>query len=91
MLMTMTVFFFFFLKFTLNNVFILLLVVIIVLFIGVQIYRNFYSEEKERLNGVLAIRVTKPSPQLSDAMASILRVSFHKTKEILSRKLLHNP
>ncbi|KAI3923095.1 hypothetical protein MKW98_000085 [Papaver atlanticum] len=30
---------------------------------GVQIYRNFYTEEKEKSNGVLAICVSKPKPQ----------------------------
>ncbi|KAL7106216.1 hypothetical protein ACP275_07G098300 [Erythranthe tilingii] len=39
---------------------------------GVQIYRNFYSEEKERSNGVIAICVTKPTSQLYVIMASIL-------------------
>lgn len=39
---------------------------------GVQIYRKFYSEEKERSNGVLAIQVMKPASQLYDPMASIL-------------------
>ncbi|CAI9108661.1 OLC1v1008322C1 [Oldenlandia corymbosa var. corymbosa] len=39
---------------------------------GVQVYRNFYSEEKERSNGVLAICVTKPTSQLCDCIAGIL-------------------
>ncbi|XP_059654769.1 uncharacterized protein LOC132301528 isoform X3 [Cornus florida] len=39
---------------------------------GVQIYRKFYTEEKERSNGVLAIRVTKPAAQLYIPLASIL-------------------
>ncbi|MCL7050969.1 hypothetical protein MKW94_015700 [Papaver nudicaule] len=30
---------------------------------GVQIYRKFYTEEKEKSNGVLAICVSKPKPQ----------------------------
>ncbi|XP_020584466.1 uncharacterized protein LOC110027395 isoform X5 [Phalaenopsis equestris] len=30
---------------------------------GVQIYRNFYTEEKEKSNGVLAIHVLKPASQ----------------------------
>lgn len=51
---------------------------------GVQIYRNFYPEEKERLSGVLAIRVTKPSSQLSDFMASILRgLSYEGVQRLL--------
>ncbi|KAG9141715.1 hypothetical protein Leryth_022038 [Lithospermum erythrorhizon] len=39
---------------------------------GVQVYRNFYSEEKEKTNGVLAICVGKPYSQLLDIMSSIL-------------------
>ncbi|KAL7145524.1 hypothetical protein ABFS83_07G090100 [Erythranthe nasuta] len=39
---------------------------------GVLIYRNFYSEEKEKSNGVIAICVTKPTSQLYVIMASIL-------------------
>lgn len=44
-------------------------------FSGVQIYRNFYSEEKERSNGVLAICVQIPTSQLRVIMAAILSVS----------------
>ncbi|OAP06279.1 hypothetical protein AXX17_AT3G02680 [Arabidopsis thaliana] len=39
---------------------------------GVQVYRNFYSEEKERMNGVVAIRVAKPANQPSAALAGVL-------------------
>nr|GLL47757.1 60S ribosomal protein L38 [Ipomoea trifida] len=39
---------------------------------GVQVYRSFYSEEKERSNGVLAICVTKPVSQPYLSMASII-------------------
>ncbi|XP_011091627.1 uncharacterized protein LOC105172005 isoform X4 [Sesamum indicum] len=39
---------------------------------GVQVYRRFYSEEKERSNGVLAICVSIPTSQLYVVMASIL-------------------
>ncbi|XP_057498443.1 uncharacterized protein LOC130782968 isoform X2 [Actinidia eriantha] len=39
---------------------------------GVQIYRKFYSEEKERSNGVLAIVVTKPAAQPFISLASML-------------------
>ncbi|PIN00881.1 hypothetical protein CDL12_26617 [Handroanthus impetiginosus] len=39
---------------------------------GVQVYRNFYSEEKERSNGVLAICVKMPTSPLHVIMASIL-------------------
>ncbi|KAL7176823.1 hypothetical protein ACSBR2_030213 [Camellia fascicularis] len=39
---------------------------------GVEIYRKFYSEEKERSNGVLAICVTKPAAQPYISLASIL-------------------
>ncbi|KAI8537436.1 hypothetical protein RHMOL_Rhmol09G0023600 [Rhododendron molle] len=39
---------------------------------GVQIYRKFYSEEKEKLNGVLAIGVTKPAAQPFISLAGML-------------------
>ncbi|XP_059632424.1 uncharacterized protein LOC132275059 [Cornus florida] len=39
---------------------------------GVRIYQKFYTEEKERSNGVLAIHVTKPAAQLYISLASIL-------------------
>ncbi|KAI8002429.1 hypothetical protein LOK49_LG08G02036 [Camellia lanceoleosa] len=39
---------------------------------GVEIYQKFYSEEKERSNGVLAICVTKPAAQPYISLASIL-------------------
>ncbi|CAH9122457.1 unnamed protein product [Cuscuta epithymum] len=39
---------------------------------GVQVYRNFYSEEKEMSNGVLAICVKKPMWQPYLSMASII-------------------
>ncbi|XP_057807676.1 uncharacterized protein LOC131022230 isoform X2 [Salvia miltiorrhiza] len=39
---------------------------------GVQTYRNFYSEEKERSNGVLAIHVRTPTSQLRVITASIV-------------------
>ncbi|XP_010509766.1 PREDICTED: uncharacterized protein LOC104786096 [Camelina sativa] len=39
---------------------------------GVKVYRNFYSEEKERLNGVVAIRVAKPAIQPYAALAGVL-------------------
>ncbi|KAI7728206.1 hypothetical protein M8C21_012898 [Ambrosia artemisiifolia] len=38
---------------------------------GVQIYRKFYSEEREKSNGVLAI-IVKPTSQLYDHLAAIL-------------------
>ncbi|KAK1418957.1 hypothetical protein QVD17_28111 [Tagetes erecta] len=38
---------------------------------GTQIYRKFYSEERERSNGVLAIRI-KPASQLYEHLAAIL-------------------
>ncbi|KAK1379349.1 ASCH domain-containing protein [Heracleum sosnowskyi] len=57
---------------------------------GVQIYRNFYPEEKERLSGVLAIRVTKPSSQLSDFMASILRgLSYEGVQRLVGMGIVH--
>lgn len=46
---------------------------------GVEIYRRFYSEEKERANGVLAIFLTKPISQLYDYLAAILEVSCFKS------------
>nr|XP_009617597.1 uncharacterized protein LOC104109909 isoform X2 [Nicotiana tomentosiformis]XP_016459516.1 PREDICTED: uncharacterized protein LOC107783064 isoform X2 [Nicotiana tabacum] len=39
---------------------------------GVQVYRKFYSEEKERSNGVLAICVEKPVSQPSICLGSML-------------------
>ncbi|KAI3959244.1 hypothetical protein MKW92_014623 [Papaver armeniacum] len=39
---------------------------------GVQIYRNFYTEEKEKSNGVLAICVTKPKPQPYICLGTII-------------------
>ncbi|CAN8260571.1 unnamed protein product [Cochlearia groenlandica] len=39
---------------------------------GVGVYRNFYPEEKERKNGVLAIRVAKPVDQPYVALAGVL-------------------
>ncbi|CAH9101411.1 unnamed protein product [Cuscuta europaea] len=41
---------------------------------GIQVYRNFYSEEKEMSNGVLAICIKKPMWQPYLAMASIISV-----------------
>lgn len=43
---------------------------------GVQVYRKFYSEEKERSNGVLAICVEKPVSQPSICLGSMLSVSM---------------
>ncbi|KAF2547416.1 hypothetical protein F2Q70_00024069 [Brassica cretica] len=39
---------------------------------GVGVYRNFYTEEKERMNGVVAIRVVKPVEQPYAALAGVL-------------------
>ncbi|CAH2055213.1 unnamed protein product [Thlaspi arvense] len=39
---------------------------------GVGVYRNFYPQEKERMNGVVAIRVAKPIDQPYAAMAGVL-------------------
>ncbi|GKE11633.1 putative RNA-binding ASCH domain protein, partial [Tanacetum coccineum] len=41
---------------------------------GTQIYRNFYSEEKEMSNGVLGIHLAQPISQLYDPLATILAV-----------------
>lgn len=42
---------------------------------GVQIYRKFYTEEKERSNGVLAICVSKFPHQPYISLARMLFVS----------------
>ncbi|KAH7681231.1 PUA-like protein [Dioscorea alata] len=39
---------------------------------GIQIYRKFYTEEKERTNGVLAICISKPASQPYVHMAKLL-------------------
>ncbi|GAB4859105.1 hypothetical protein Ancab_010570 [Ancistrocladus abbreviatus] len=39
---------------------------------GVQIYRKFYTEEKERVNGVRAICLQRPAPQPYTALADII-------------------
>lgn len=39
---------------------------------GVQVYRRFYTEEKEKTNGVVAICVTKPAAQPFLCLARIL-------------------
>ncbi|KAL1211487.1 hypothetical protein V5N11_023500 [Cardamine amara subsp. amara] len=39
---------------------------------GVRVYRNFYPEEKERMNGVVAIRVAKPADQPYAVLARVL-------------------
>ncbi|KAJ4892805.1 RNA-binding ASCH domain protein [Raphanus sativus] len=39
---------------------------------GVGVYRNFYPEEKEKMNGVVAIRVVKPVDQPYAALAVVL-------------------
>ena len=39
-------------------------------------YRKFYTEEKERSNGVVAICVTKPASQPHNILASIISVSL---------------
>ncbi|KAI3700334.1 hypothetical protein L2E82_44960 [Cichorium intybus] len=51
---------------------------------GVQIYRRFYSEEKEKSNGVLAIFLIKPESQLYDHLAEILKaLHFDGVKRLL--------
>lgn len=50
---------------------------------GVGVYRNFYPEEKERMNGVVAIRVVKPVEQPYAALAGVLSVSFLTATETL--------
>lgn len=51
---------------------------------GVQIYRNFYTEEKEMSNGVLAICVQRPTSELRVIMAAILSVSVRYSSSIVS-------
>lgn len=43
---------------------------------GVQVYRQFYKEEKEKANGVLAICVSRPDAQPYISIASIVHVSL---------------
>lgn len=43
--------------------------------VGVQIYRKFYTEEKERSNGVLGLCVATSAAQPYIALASMLSVS----------------
>ncbi|KAL3835078.1 hypothetical protein ACJIZ3_009814 [Penstemon smallii] len=51
---------------------------------GVQIYRNFYSEEKERSNGVVALCLKSPTSQLYDIMASLLSgLSYEGIQKLL--------
>ncbi|XP_023750023.1 uncharacterized protein LOC111898331 isoform X2 [Lactuca sativa] len=45
---------------------------------GVEIYRRFYSEEKERENGVLAMFLTKPTSQLYNHLAAILEALHYE-------------
>jgi hypothetical protein len=45
------------------------------LFAGVKVYRKFYTEEREKSYGVLAISVSKPSAQPYTTMTDILVVS----------------
>ncbi|KAK9141199.1 hypothetical protein Scep_010880 [Stephania cephalantha] len=54
---------------------------------GVQIYRNFYSEEKEKTSGVLAICVSKPVFQPYITLASIISgLSYEGVGELLGLK-----
>ncbi|XP_050255768.1 uncharacterized protein LOC126701599 isoform X7 [Quercus robur] len=41
---------------------------------GIQIYRNFYTEEREKTNGVLAIRILKVDVQPYACLATLLSV-----------------
>ncbi|KAK3012053.1 LOW QUALITY PROTEIN: hypothetical protein RJ639_012408 [Escallonia herrerae] len=41
---------------------------------GMQVYRKFYSEDKEQSNGVLAVCVTNHTSQLYNSLAAILLV-----------------
>ena len=44
--------------------------------LGVKIYRKFYSEEKEKSNGVVGISISRPVFQPSTAMGSVLSVRY---------------
>ncbi|KAK4370708.1 hypothetical protein RND71_010183 [Anisodus tanguticus] len=55
---------------------------------GVEVYRKFYSEEKERSNGVLAISVKKLVSQPSICLGSLLSVSMLSTLLILTLEQL---
>ncbi|XP_020106832.1 uncharacterized protein LOC109723037 isoform X2 [Ananas comosus] len=51
---------------------------------GVQIYRKFYTEEKERSSGVLAISVTKPASQPYIYMKELLsRLGYDGVSSLL--------
>lgn len=51
---------------------------------GVQVYRRFYTEEKEKTNGVIAICVTKPAAQPFLCLARILsRLSYGGLQSLL--------
>ncbi|XP_073014067.1 uncharacterized protein [Typha latifolia] len=51
---------------------------------GVQIYRNFYAEEKERSNGILAISVSRPASQPYICMKELLAgLSYDGTSSLL--------
>ncbi|KAF5188788.1 Rna-binding asch domain protein [Thalictrum thalictroides] len=55
---------------------------------GVQIYRKFYTDEKEKLNGVVAISVSKPDSQPYITMASIVsELSYEGISSLLG--LMH--
>ena len=58
-------------------------------FSGVQIYRKFYMEEKERSNGVLAICVAKPAAQPYVLLAYILSVSLFTSLLVLYVNLIY--
>lgn len=49
------------------------------LLLGVQIYRRFYTEEKERRNGVLAVDVLRSCPQPYISLSRILSVSIDES------------
>ena len=45
-------------------------------FLGEQVYRRFYTKEKEQLNGVLAICVGRPASQPCSVLSDIISVSI---------------
>jgi len=62
---------------------------------GVKVYRRFYTEEQELENGVLAIVVSKFTPQPYDSLATLFcvgSISFDTllTFLLLDLKIIYN-
>uniref|UniRef100_A0A803M5V6 ASCH domain-containing protein n=1 Tax=Chenopodium quinoa TaxID=63459 RepID=A0A803M5V6_CHEQI len=59
---------------------------------GVKIYRNFYTEEKEQSNGVLAISVDRPASQPYAVLSDVIMANFNKNQlanEVITRIIGH--